>query len=215
MQVQMHRVDSINMVDRMFAPSDDTGFREYIRERSERTARLLEKAGSRIRDGFRERAAKIFEAANSASALRKTREAIRSLTGVKRASMVYPVESVEDLRGAGWMMQRWLLADPVIRKSYLRQTIDGYSETYVNQHGKAIGEDHYDYRRVIDGMYRFEVDADGEEVIVHDQFYEELIEGDRDLDAEEQFDIMAAWRLQRMCAEMNIDSTNRRGGTLS
>lgn len=212
MKIKMLNADSIDTVDRVFAPSEDNGFREYLRDRSRKVASYLEKAGSRIRDGFRERARQIFEEANSSSVLKKAREALRALKGVKRANAIYQVDTIDDLRSVGSMMQRFLMADPVVRKRLLKQTIDGYSETFVNVHGKDIGDSHYDYRRVVDGVYREELNSDGEKIYVNEVFYEALLDEDRDLDAGEQFDILDAWDLQRLVLAAGLDPTNRLGG---
>ena len=56
----------------------------------------------------------------------------------------------ESLQHANYTMQRWIMSHPEVRQLYLEQNIDGYSNSYKNVFGKVIGEDDYNYRRVMD-----------------------------------------------------------------
>lgn len=214
MQIAMRRSSDIEMVDRIFSPHEDTGFRTYLRDRFEKTMDYLEKASTSVSRKFVERAKDIFEASNSYEALRKTRNAIRSASNIRKSAIIFEAVDIDDFRTAGFTMQRFLMADPVVRKKFHRQQLDGYSETYIDNNPNDIGIDHYDYRRVIDGVIRVEKDEAGEDQFVREVFYEELTEGDRDLDAVEQLAILDSWDIQRMFIEAGIDSTNRLGGVL-
>lgn len=214
MQIAMRRSSDIEMVDRIFSPHEDTGFRTYLRDRFEKTMDYLEKASTSVSKKFVERAKDIFEASNSFEALRRTRNAVRAASNVRKSSIIFEAVDIDDFRTAGFTMQRFLMADPIVRSKYHRQKIDGYSETYIDIHPNDIGTDHYDYRRVIDGVIREEKDEKGEVQFVREVFYEELSEGDRDLDAVEQLAILDSWDIQRMFIEAGIDSTNRLGGVL-
>lgn len=214
MQITMRNVSDRGTIDRVFSPYEDTYFRDYLRDRYERTTDYLEKASTKVAKGFVDRAKRIFESINSDEALRKTRDAIRTAGNVRRAGSIYGIQDISDFRSAGFQMQRFLMADPVIRKKYHRQQIDGYNETYIDNHKNDIGSDHYDYRRVMNGVWREEKDANGEDVMVREVFYEQLVEGDRDLDHPEQHHILDAWDIQRMHIAAGIDTTNRLGGSL-
>lgn len=214
MQIAMRRSSDIEMVDRIFSPHEDTGFRTYLRDRFEKTMDYLEKASTSVSKKFVERAKDIFEASNSFEALRRTRNAVRAASNIRKSSIIFEAVDIDDFRTAGFTMQRFLMADPVVRSKFHRQKIDGYSETYIDNHPNDVGIDHYDYRRVVDGVIREEKDENGDVQFIREVFYEELTEGDRDLDAVEQHAILDSWDIQRMFIEAGIDSTNRLGGVL-
>ena len=44
------------------------------------------------------------------------------------------------------------MAQPDIRSLYHKGHCDGYSDTYVDMEPGLVGEQHYDYRRVMDGV---------------------------------------------------------------
>ena len=83
-------------------------------------------------------------------------------------------------------------------------------DTYVDVEPKRIGDDHYDYRRVMDGVM----------VITDDDWYakcyvEELKEGDRDLSHGEKTDIIQTWsNLEYLIALNKEDPTSADGGFL-
>lgn len=211
MQISMRSVSDIGTIDRVFSPHEDTGFREYLRERWDQSMDYLEKYGSRVSSKFVERAKRIFDNANSSEALRRTRQAIRAANGVKRASSIYRTTDLEEMRSAGYAMQRFMMAEVTTRQKFLRQQVDGFSETYQDMHKGHIGEAHYDYRRVMDGVWRQE-QIDGEDVMVREVYFENLVDGDRDLDPEEQHAILDTWDIQKMFLLAGTDPTNRLGG---
>lgn len=94
------------------------------------------------------------------------------------------------LQHANPVMQRWVMAHPVVRQMHLDQDIDGYSETYKNVFGKGVGEEDYNYRRVMDGVLTD--DKDGETSTV--KFYlEDLMPGDKELDHYEKARVLHTW----------------------
>lgn len=117
---------------------------------------------------------------------------------------------INQFQGASVEMQRWVMASPVIRELYHDQRCEGYSDTYVDVEPGLVGEDHYDYRRVMDGVMH----------ITDDDWYvktyvEELKEGDRDLTHSEQVDIQNTWsKLEYLVALNKEDPTSPDGGYL-
>lgn len=117
---------------------------------------------------------------------------------------------IDQFQGASLQMQRWVMASPVVRGLYHEQRCEGYSETYVDMDPGLKGEDHYDYRRVMDGVMH----------ITDDNWYatsyvEELKEGDRDLTHGEKVDIQNTWsRLEYLIALNKEDPTSPDGGYL-
>ena len=58
----------------------------------------------------------------------------------------------EQLQQATPVMQRWVMAHETIRKLYLDQNIDGYSGSYSNVFGNGVGENDYNWRRIMSGV---------------------------------------------------------------
>jgi len=117
---------------------------------------------------------------------------------------------INQFQGASIQMQRWVMANPVARELYHAQRCEGYIDTYVDVEPNSIGEKHYDYRRVMDGVM----------VIEEDNWYfkcylDELKEGDRDLTHGEKTDILQTWsRLEYLIALNKEDPTSADGGFL-
>lgn len=214
MQISSSRISDIHDADRMFNRYEDVSFKDYLKDRYERTSEYLERASSSVARQFLDRSRKIFDSYHSAESMRRTRQAIRSAKGLREADSIYSPKTLDDLRAVGWRMQRFLMAEPDVRRKFHRQLVDGYSESYVDMHPGDVGGDHYDWRRVTNGIYREEIGPDGEPLIVREVFYEQLVEGDRELDPEEQFRLLDAWDIQKLFLEAGLDPTNRLGGNV-
>lgn len=215
MQISMRRVSDIDTVDRIFNPHEDTQFRSYLRDKYERTMEHLEKVTTGTARDFLDRSRRVFEEINSSAALRKTRAAIRSVTSVRRSDVIYKPEDLGEFQAAGFKMQRFLMADPDIRRKFVKQQIDGYSHAYVDVEPGSIGENHYDYRRVVDGVFFEKTNTEGEVEYTSTQYFEKLTEGDRDLDVQEQFDIIDSWYMQRAFQAVGVDTTSLRGDLIT
>lgn len=215
MQISMRRVSDINTVDRIFNPIEDTHFRSYLRDKYERTMEHLEKVTTGTARDFIDRSRRVFEEINSSAALRKTRAAIRAVSGVRRSDSIYRPVDLGEFQAVGLRMQRYLLADPEIRRKVIKQQIDGYSHSQPPSEPGAIGENDYDYRRVINGLVMEENNPEGEKIFVHTEFFEKLKEGDRELDVEEQFDIIDSWYMQRALQAAGVDTTSLRGDLIT
>lgn len=116
---------------------------------------------------------------------------------------ISPLTTVEQLQQATPVMQRWVMSHPEVRQLYLQQNIDGYSDSYHNVFGKGVGEDDYNYRRVMHGVLQ----DDG--VHMYTKHYEEeLIVGDRMLDHHEQVGILSTYdAIDSILASSDIDFT--------
>ena len=102
------------------------------------------------------------------------------------------------------------MAEPRLRDMYLNESVEGYAGSYHNYHGNAIGVNHYDYRRVMDGM-----------AIVTDthlewnDFYEIVPEEDKELSLFDKVDVIRTWNLvNRALDEHEMDPTSPIGNLL-
>ena len=84
-----------------------------------------------------------------------------------------------------------------LRLMYHQQRCEGYTDTYVDMHPGDVGEQHYDYRRVVDGMV---MEQDDELVSV--QYFDEIKEGD-ELDIDDQVAILRTWDSVKAAIEEN------------
>ena len=107
-------------------------------------------------------------------------DALRSLKAIGRGvETMYQTNGVSELYTIGQLqhanavMQRWIMACPEVRTLYHQQRIDGYSDTYTDLNPGVVGLDHYEYRRVTNGMT--------------------MQHGDDELTFDEQIDIMYTW----------------------
>jgi hypothetical protein len=148
--------------------------------------------GNTLNDAARniyEKAKQTFEYFNSAEAMQFTRKAIQSVKGIFQANVISHLCDLTEMQAACSTMQRWIMSNPNVREQYHLQKCEGYADTYIDYHPKDITENHYDYRRVMDGMFVFDEKDDWKVNI----YLDDLIEGDRHLVFEEQCDIVSTW----------------------
>jgi hypothetical protein len=143
---------------------------------------------------FLQDSSELIEKFNGSEAMRLSRVAYKKVSNLFQKDVIKPLCEVTEFQIAQLQMQRWIMAEPTVRTLYHQQRIDGYSETYVDVQPEATGDEHYDYRRVMDGIVTdLPVDGDSEAGWSHTQFIDDLKEGDRELDIDEQSDILITW----------------------
>ncbi len=168
------------------------GTLQFLAAQRENTSRFLNEAGERFFAGAQD----LYERFNSSHAVRAVRAAGRALSNLWQLDEIRPLVDIGELQNAPPTMQRWIMAEPEVRRLYHQQRIDGYSHTYQDMQPGAIGEEHYDYRRVMDGMVVVDevADEDGEYGWTATTYLEELLPDDNDLDIVEQVDITDTWQ---------------------
>jgi hypothetical protein len=160
---------------------------------------------------FMQRSREAFEHYNGTAAMRFVREVVQSIQGTAPVAHIGTLFELKEMQGASLLMQRWIMANPVVREQYHKQQLDGYSETYVDVNPGDIGEAHYDYRRVMDGTLVFDAEGDW----ICKQYLDKLHEGDRDLFHEEQVDIQQTWTAMDLVMHLGKDDpTSASGGML-
>lgn len=180
---------------------------DFLRNQYEQVSGLITEAGR----AFFDRSRQTFEHFNSNAAIDFARTAINKLVGgaigIDRVSYL---SDLEQLQKATAVMQRWLMANPVVRERYLDQRLDGYSDTYANIHGLDVGWHHYDYRIATQGLGW----CDDEDHEHWTQYEDELREGDRHLTLGEQVDIRDSWAVMNLLLKFGDDPTDPQGGQL-
>ncbi len=149
----------------------------------------------------------------SNAALDFARNVVKSVMGTSTITTdrITTLFDLQQLQGASNQMQRWVMANPIVRELYHEQRCEGYVDTYVDVQPGLRLDDHYDYRRVMDGVMQFD-QTDG----WYAKFYvEELKENDRDLTHGEKVDVIQTWsKLEYLIALNKEDPTSPDGGFL-
>ena len=146
----------------------------------------------------------------SSEMMMRARNAIMSATNFKQENVIYPLLNVLDCQTSTITMQRWIMAESTTRQLYHEQKCDGFSDTYVDREPNKVGEDHYDFRRVMDGVVRYDEDD-----LICRTYAETMLEGDRELDPFEKISILNSWEVLRIAiSQMNDDPTDPFGGKL-
>ena len=101
---------------------------------------------------------------------------------------VHVLNTLQSLQTAGPVMQRWVMAHPETRERYLNNSLAGYGDSYHNYYGDVVGEDHADYRQVMNGVGQL-VNGSYEQR----RFTELLVEGDVGLRPSQQLSILQTW----------------------
>lgn len=191
--------DDVNIAfDALAYPMQHHHNQNYFQNQMQHFSETLTATGR----SFMEASKDIYNRINSSKAAEMARAAIRAASGIFQTK-IQPLNNIGEMQTAPTVMQRWLMANPVVRELYHNQQCSGYADTYVDMHPGLVGVDHYDYRRVMDTIV---VDDDKGS---HAVFYmDNLYEGDRHLEHGEQVDILNTWGLlEIMLQARNLDPT--------
>lgn len=165
------------------APSRSTV--QFLQQQFQDPSRALMFANS----SFVERARNMFEENYSDAALARLEAVRRSLRKTWDLDDIRPLLSVEEMQNAKPVMQRWIMANPFIRKLYKEGRVAGYGDSYIDHKKQGIGADHYDYRLAMSGFATFN-DEDGWTATTYG---DELLDGDVRPTFAEQIDIFQTW----------------------
>lgn len=151
---------------------------------------------------FFNRGKELFEKFNGSEAIRFARNVVKEVLGTTdvRHDVVQSIFELERFQEATLTNIRYLMANPVCRDLFHQQRIDGWSHLYVDVEPGCIGNDHYDYRKVMDGVLQIEEDN---WKFVH--YLDQLKEGDRELMLEEKTDILSNWTALEALIEIGKD----------
>lgn len=177
-------------------------FQQQIQHAQELIGDTFGQYGQRFIDGARQ----MYERYNSAAAVEAAKTVLNQIRGIFQHDIIRSISSITDFQIATPVMQRWIMANPMVREVYHDQRCDGYSDTYVDNAPGAIGEEHYDWRRVMNGVAQF----DEKDEVYFNHYAEELDHGDQEeLAAEDQFRILDSWHhIQNFMIEGLKDPTS-------
>lgn len=148
--------------------------------------------------GFFQATKDIYQRVSFDDAVRKAKAVTRKVNSLWDPDGIYPITNMASMQNANLTMQRWIMANPEVRSLFHQHQCEGYSGTYKDIHPGRIGEDHYDYRRAMNGFVV--VDDEGWKATT---YFDELLPGDVELDLSEQVDIQTTWKFF-------VDAMNRK-----
>lgn len=153
----------------------------------------LTDAGQRFMAGARD----VYERLSGSHAMRMMRAAGNRIKSMWQADEIRQLTTIAEFQHAPLKMQRWIMAEPTVRRAFHQQRCDGYSDSYVDMHPGDIGEAHYDHRRAMHGWVVETEDGDWKAT----SYYEDLLPGDPEvMILEEQHDIQ--WSMKAVAAHM-------------
>lgn len=138
---------------------------------------------------FMDRSRTMFEDNYGDAAMARLEAVRRNLRKAWDDDDIRPLLTVEAMQSAKPQMQRWIMANPFVRKLYKQGRVAGYGESYLDHKKQGVGEDHYDYRIAMSGFATFN-DEDGWSATTYG---DELLEGDVRPTFMEQIDIFQTW----------------------
>lgn len=155
--------------------------------------------------------AHIFKRYDENEALRLARAAFRKVNNLWNADIIEPIHDIGKFQNAGSIMQRWIMANPMARQLFHNQQCFGYDGTYFDLEPGLRGMDHYDYRRVVNGVFMDQPNGE----FAANIFFEELRDGDASLRHLEQMDILETWgALESYMRKRSDDPTDPKNGSL-
>jgi hypothetical protein len=163
---------------------------EFFRQQTRGLSETLTDAGR----NFFSNVQQLHEQFNGSEAIRLAKAAVRASKSLFKPNIVSGIFDMGEMQQAQPIMQRFIMANPVVRQMYHDQRCDGYGDTYVDMQPNKIGEDHYDYRRVMHGMVQESQEYDWTATFHMD----ELHDGDKHLTMDEQVDILQTWEIVEM-----------------
>jgi hypothetical protein len=204
MAINVIHSGSVDSFDYLAFPNQNPANTLYIQNQLTNFSQSLTDIGRK----FIETSQAIYERVNDSNAIRAAKAAVRMAKGMFHPNEIRPLTTMEDIRFAQPIMQRYIMAQPDLRQMYHRQQCDGFSESYVDIEPNRVGLDHYDYRRVMSGIVVDETTPDGEDGWVSRTFFEDERGIDAPLDFADKVNILKTWDLVSMFVEAGKDPSD-------
>lgn len=169
----------------------------YFAQKLQNFTQTFGDAVGSVAGGFMSNATDLFDKFYGSEAVRLAKAAVRKVKSIWERDDIRELFGIGEIQQAKPVMQRWIMAEPIYRQMFHDQRCDGFSNSYVDMEPGVVGEAHYDYRRVMDGLL---VD-DEEEGWSMTHYIEDLREGDVDLELDEQLTILSVWDVVAMHAK--------------
>lgn len=203
-------VDDPSHFNYIVCPENDVNTQNYLREQLNRNCEGF----SDVTKKFFQESRNLFERLNNSTAINAAKRALKFAKGLFHPNSIIELDSLEALRGAQAIMQRYIMAEPTIRKLYHEQRCDGFSDTYIDLHPKAIKEDHYDYCRVMQDIVVEEEDSEGNINSYFNHYSDVEYSDEPELEFDDQVRILNTWEVMKLYISNSQDPTDITGGEL-
>lgn len=140
----------INTMNASFFGPPTTSTIQLLRQRHEVEQTV---AFGATQSRFQNESRAIFDLMLGDEALKRINIAINKAAVVSRPDIVSRLMSLEDLQGAGSIMQAFIMANPTVRKAFHKGFCNGYEGSYVDDQPGVIGAGHKPYDAVMQGTY--------------------------------------------------------------
>lgn len=191
------------MFDALAYGNQHASTQRFLMNQFENLSHTLQSAG----ESFVAAAQDAYERISGSDAMRMLRAAGRAVRSAWQMDEIRPLYTIGEFQHAPLTMQRWLMAEPTTRALYNKQKIDGYSDTYIDVDPGTLGENHYDYRRAMDGLVVVDEDTGDWHAM---QYLDELRTDDVELELDQQVDIQQAWSYLRHHIRQKTDDPTSR-----
>ena len=169
---------------------------EYIHSNIQNYVSQIGEGVSNIADSVMAR----YNEINNSAVVNRIENMRNRLNAMWQSDTIRHLHTLNDLQQAPIVMQRWIMAEPTIRASFNRDGCSRYDGKYIDVRPGGVGNTHYDYRRVMNGV----VDEGS-----YTNFYEPLIDPADVLTTFEKAAITATWNvINGMIDESNTDVTD-------
>lgn len=211
MQINVVEGSSPAMFTAMVFPQATEDVKNWLRDQWATTTSMLTETGKH----YAQQAYQLYDSLVDNTLFRKVR-AVLGKEHDKRPDVIWQAETLEDIQGLKPLMQRYVMAMPQIRQLYHEQRCDGYSDSYVDLYPDAVGEGHVDYERVMSGIVTELPAIDGKEPGWKATMYpNDVKDGDRELEADEQFKILNTWDWVGLYVARGEDPTSMIGDKIN
>lgn len=200
MQLNVVQASSPMAFDMMIYPNVHPGTYQYLQNQFSNLSATILDSGRQFLEQGRAMVQKFCDG----SLERAARATIRMAKTMLNPNAIQYYSTLEDIQAASPLMQRYIMSDVYLRGKYEQQLCSGYSGSYIDMDPGLKGEDHYDWRRVNNGIVQFDDTTDKWKSTT---YFEDLREGDRDLRFDEQIDILNTQQIARMFAMGGDDPT--------
>lgn len=121
--------------------------------------------------------------------------------GAQQEGYILALNTLEELQSAGPYMQRWIMAEPGMKRLWIDDACAGYEGVYSST--DTVQDCDYDYRRVMDNIA-----VVTDEGYSYTNYVEELHKDDHTLDFDEQCIILDTWDAVRCFREAGLDPSS-------
>jgi len=140
-----------------------------------------------VADHLVEATTRLYNKVNSNAVLNAAKSLIAEQGGSIDQYALYELD-YGTIRNANYMMQQYVMTNPIVNERYHDNMCHGYEETYYDAEPGVVGKDRLDYQRVMDGVLQFDNDGNG-----YVQHYSN--EDEAELCISDKFNILRSWEV--------------------